>query len=389
MYTYEKKKKGPAIQRKYYDADRNIIKERPKETDELTTARQECMGRVKRQLGLTKDIHFVANHKYPWEKLKEDIEYAFSATPPVAGTQNTLEKLEKFSGKQLPLMPPFLETRDRRIEVYGRPADEEKIDGWLASVCWTKSNLFFGPIKRTDDPAKVHPGVPQFDAHMKKGRRMSIRSAHIKSAVFDQGGFRSAASSVPDYTAEDITDEELKTVLPGETVPAGTVRADLLGKIDTVADYVDDEWIPYPAPAGGSAEPDSVAKILAGGDYLRREECTFTFVLKDNSDAEIKTGVRYYGDRLYIEVTAASIVNSVEVQYRQSDFAGKNPEDKVVAFLLVGDAPVKDDDASSWRAEIPMPADCTVGNAVLIFRKPEGNEIRKELKKLFFKREAQ
>ncbi|WP_244332609.1 hypothetical protein [[Clostridium] hylemonae] len=114
---------------------------------------------------------------------------------------------------------------------HGRQADEKKIDDWLVSVCWTKSNLFFGPIKRTDDPAKVHPGVPQFDAHMKKGRRMSIRSAHIKSAVFDQGGFRSAASSVPDYTAEDITDEELKTVLPGETVTAGTVRADLLGKI--------------------------------------------------------------------------------------------------------------------------------------------------------------
>lgn len=82
-------------------------------------------------------------------------------------------------------------------------------------------------------------------------------------------------------------------------------------------------------------------------------------------------------------------MDSVAVQYRQSNFAGKNPEDKVVAFLLVGDAPVNDDDASSWRAEIPMPADCTVGNAVLIFRKLAGNEIRKEFKNLFFKREAQ
>lgn len=32
-----------------------------------------------------------------------------------------------------------------------------------------------------------------------------------------------------------------------------------------------------------------------------------------------------------------------------------------------------------------MPEDCTVGNAVLIFRKPEGNEIRKEFKNLFLR----
>lgn len=383
MYAYKEKKKDAVIQRKYYNANTNKITKRPKETPELTVERQACAARVKAQLGLAADIHFVANHKYPWENLKEDIEYAFSKTPPVPATTAALQKLEEFSGKPLPLKPDFLAEKDKRIELYGIKENEDTIDNWLASVCWTRSNIFFGPINRTDDPSKIYPDIPQFDAHMKKNRRMSIRSAKIKSAVFDKGGFRNPTSTVPDYTDIGITDEDLKTVLPGETAPADITRADLLTKIDTIAEYVHDEWTPYPASGGGVAHPDTVAKIQTGGEYLRKEECTFAWSCKNGAHADVNLKI-YNEDNLYIEVTATSIMSSIELGYKRSDSRQKNSKEEKVSLKLTGKLPVKDDDASQWSATIPMPPDTTVGSATLSFKKPEGPEIKKALRELFF-----
>ncbi len=177
-----------------YDPDQNIIDGRPKETETIKKEKDEAKKKYK---GMT----FTAHHKYPWSRIKDDIQFAFTA-PSEKSSLKTLDNLEFFSGKKFPgTRDSFLNSLNDRKTSYS--TRKKEYDTWIQNVCWTPGNIFLGPLsdKRIDDPGN------SFDGHYTRSRSMSIRSRDLKD-VFESGGLRNKnvdiqENAVAPYVADE------------------------------------------------------------------------------------------------------------------------------------------------------------------------------------------
>ncbi len=196
------------IQNKYYNAETNTILDRPEETEAIANAKKEEKEKSVRE-GYPID-RFTAHHKYPWNKIKEDIEAAFYAPMNKTSTK-ALRNLEEFSGHTLPMTQvSFLKTVDHRKTTYERKTSA--IDRWIQEVCWVPGNIFIGPLsdKRIDDPSK-RQGDNDFDGHYTRKRRMSFRSEKLFN-IYNSGGLKeSLDTSIRDNSVAGYNQEEWET----------------------------------------------------------------------------------------------------------------------------------------------------------------------------------
>lgn len=170
---------GGVAQLRLYDAAENKVLDRPGETDAIKDAKEEAKR-------THPTMRFTAHHKYPWNKIKTDIENAFVA-PNTKESLKALDNLEAFAKVRLPKSrESFLKTVDHRKTTYGR--NEGSLDTFIQEVCWVPGNIFIGPLSnnRIDDPSK-RGGDDDFDGHYKHKRRMTLRSSQLREAFLDKG----------------------------------------------------------------------------------------------------------------------------------------------------------------------------------------------------------
>ncbi len=181
-----------------YDPNQNIIKGRPNETETIKKEKEEAKKKYK-------SMTFTAHHKYPWCKIKDDIQFAFTA-PSKESSLKTLVNLEHFSGETFPeTRASFLKSPNDRKTNYFK--QKEEYDTWIQNVCWTPGNIFLGPLsdKRIDDPGN------SFDGHYTRSRSMSIRSTGLKD-VFDGGGLRKKSVNIQENAVAPYEADEWQKI---------------------------------------------------------------------------------------------------------------------------------------------------------------------------------
>lgn len=190
----QKKKSRDVVQAKYMNKDTGKLQfpppsDRPPETSVITEAKRKA---AERQSGLPPAEQlagFTAHHKYPWSRLRDDIEQTFTTIPKTVEAERTLHRLESFSGDKFPVKYDiFVRSNSHRKTQY--MVNENGIDNWIQDVCWTPSNIFIGPRseQREDDPGHRNP-VTEIDAHYIRGRRISDVS-EVTMEMYRKGGLQ-------------------------------------------------------------------------------------------------------------------------------------------------------------------------------------------------------
>lgn len=318
------------IQAKYYNAKDNIVKTRPSENASIRDAKEAA----KSEAAVNGDdaAEFTAHHKYPWNKIKEDIEDAFKL-PKTDESQATLSKLEEFSDNSFPVTKPsFLNSLNHRETTYRKK--ENLIDTWIQNVCWVPGNIFIGPLseKRVDDPSK-RGGDDDFDGHYRRNRRMSLRSEQLYE-IFNSGGIRNAKTS-------------------------GAIEGS-----NSVAPFNESEWAKVEMGEG---------EVFGDDRYMQSEDPYYEQnIFPYNITSANTYNYDHNTDTYDIEIETPENVKKLGLKYSKRKFNPKGSEEMQLVLNSVLATGKK-----KWTASVPTPKGHAVESFRLIMIKD--NSVKKEI----------